>query len=93
MREERPSETAGWTVTAWYASGGGIAQAGPFATEHEAREAFRLTEEARGRQRRERGTASPYPWDLVVWPDDAARTRPPKGAQSSPEPTTQGDRR
>lgn len=52
----------------WYASGGGIMQAGPFPSETAAREAFRLTEDARERQRRERGAASPHPWDCIAWP-------------------------
>lgn len=51
----------------WWASGAGIAQAGPFDTEQEARESMRLTDDARELQRKQYGTASPYPHDLVVW--------------------------
>lgn len=54
-------------IEKWWASGAGIAQHGPFDTEQEARESMRLTDDARERQRKERGTASPYPHDLVVW--------------------------
>lgn len=52
---------------AWYASGGGIERTGPFASEMDAREAMRLTDDARERQRRKHGTASPFPIDLCVW--------------------------
>lgn len=53
----------------WYASGASIAQAGPFPTQRAAYDAMRLTDDARERQRRTHGTCSPFPHDLVVWPE------------------------
>lgn len=40
-----------------------------------AREGMRLTEHAQARQWREHGTSSPYPHDLVVWPEPAGGDR------------------
>lgn len=52
----------------YYASGGGIALSGPYPSEYEARRVFRLTPKAQREQSRTRGTSSPYPHDLVIWP-------------------------
>lgn len=54
-------------VIRWFASGGDVARMGPFESQHEAYEALRLTVAAAARQREERGTASPYPHNSVVW--------------------------
>jgi hypothetical protein len=53
----------------WYASGGGIARRGPYTSQMEAYLAMRLTEAARVEQRKTHGTESPYPYDIVVWPE------------------------
>jgi hypothetical protein len=53
----------------WFASGAGIAQAGPFPSQRSAYEAMRLTARAQEQQRRDHGTCSPFPHDLVVWPE------------------------
>lgn len=54
---------------AWYASSGDIARCGPFKTQIEAYQAFRLTKKAREHQRQVIGTNSPYPADIVIWPE------------------------
>lgn len=53
----------------WYASGGGIAQSGPYNSQIEAYKAYRLTDIARERQRVSTGSNSQFPVDLVIWPD------------------------
>ena len=55
----------------WYASGAGLARSGPYRSQMEAYLAMRLTEDARLNQRKTHGTDSPYPHDLVVWPEPA----------------------
>lgn len=52
----------------WYAASGSIGlQSGPYDTEQLAREAMRLHERARAKQRLAHGTDYPYPYDLHVW--------------------------
>jgi hypothetical protein len=51
----------------WYASGAGIARSGPYKSRAEAERAYTLTPAAREKQRLERGTECPYPYDLLVW--------------------------
>lgn len=53
----------------WFASGGGIARTGPFPSQFDAYKAMTLTPDARERQRREKGTDAPFPFDTIVWPD------------------------
>ena len=53
----------------WFASGGGISRRGPFSSQMEAYLAMRLTEAERVKQRATHGTESPYPHDIVVWPE------------------------
>lgn len=53
----------------WFASGGGISRRGPFPSQMEAYLAMRLTESAQHKQRATHGTESPYPHDIVVWPE------------------------
>jgi len=55
----------------WYASGGGIARCGPLPSQIAAHLAMRLSESAQRKQRDTHGTESPYPHDLVVWPEAA----------------------
>ena len=47
----------------WYASGGGIALSGPFATQADAWKAMRLAP----------GYGSLFPSDVKIWPDDRTR--------------------
>lgn len=53
----------------WYASGGSIARRGPYTSQMEAYLAMRLSESAQREQRKTHGTDSPYPHDIVVWPE------------------------
>jgi len=53
----------------WFASGGGIARTGPFPSQFAAFRAMTLTQDARARQRREKGTDAPFPFDTIVWPE------------------------
>ena len=55
----------------WFASGGDIARSGPYTSQMEAYNALRLTESAQRQQRETHGTDSPYPRDLLVWPEPA----------------------
>lgn len=57
------------TKTVWFSSGGGFAQRGPYATQQEAYENMRLTAAEREKQRQKHGTLSPYPFDILVWPE------------------------
>lgn len=57
----------------WFASGGGISRRGPFSSQMEAYLALRLTEKAQREQRDAHGTESPYPHDIVVWPEPVER--------------------
>jgi hypothetical protein len=52
----------------WYASSTALGiQMGPLASEEEARSLFRLSPEARARQRLTHGTDFPYPHDMLIW--------------------------
>lgn len=56
----------------WFASSGNIQRCGPFETQYAAFQAMRLTNKARDEQRRRTGSDSPYPVDMVTWPENAA---------------------
>lgn len=56
----------------WYAHSSSVGvRTGPYGSKSEARESMRLAPDARAVQRAERGTDYPYPFDLLVWLEEA----------------------
>jgi hypothetical protein len=55
--------------TVWFVSGNGCSRIGPFAAQHLAYEAVKLTTYEREQQKQETGVDSTYPHDVKVWPE------------------------
>jgi hypothetical protein len=54
----------------WFASGGHIALAGPYDSQMAAYKAFILDKDVQEKQRKEHGACCPYPYNIIVWPEE-----------------------